>query len=84
MAIKLESETEKAMVSSIRNYFQKELDSEISNMQAGFVLNFFLKEIAPSVYNLAIKDAKAALHVSVADLEGTCFESEFAYWNKRK
>ncbi len=84
MAIKLTKETEKAMVSSIKDYFLKDLDEEIGDMQAGFVLNFFLKELAPSIYNQAVSDAKDALQNTIADLDGTCFEAEFTYWNKGK
>lgn len=46
------------------------------------LLDFFLKEIAPTVYNGAISDAQTYLRDRVGDLEGACYEPEFAYWAK--
>lgn len=85
MAIKLPSATEKMMISSIRTYFIKEMEQEdIGEMTAGFILNFFLKELAPTIYNQAISDAQSTLQDTVSDLNGTCYEAEFSYWNKKK
>lgn len=72
------------MVSSIKTYFRDNLDDDIGDMKAGFVLDFFLKELAPSIYNQAIGDAQATLQNAVSDLDGSCFEAEFTYWNKSK
>jgi uncharacterized protein (DUF2164 family) len=85
MAIKLPNPTEKAMISSIRTYFVKELEQEdIGEMKAGFLLSFILKEIAPTIYNQAISDAQSKLQDAVSDLNGSCYEAEFNYWNKKK
>jgi uncharacterized protein (DUF2164 family) len=84
MALKLPSETEKTMVASIKAYFRENLEDEIGDMKAGLVLDFFLKELAPTIYNKAIGDAKAYLLNTVTDLDGSCFEAEFTYWDKRK
>jgi len=84
MAIKIPSATEKMMISSIRTYFLKEHEQDLGEMKAGFILNFFLKELAPTVYNQAISDAQSTMQDTVSDLNGTCYEAEFSYWNKKK
>jgi len=84
MAIKLPTETEKTMITSIKAYFSQNLEEEIGDMKAGLLLDFFLKELAPTVYNKAISDAKFSLQNTLNDLDGSCFEAEFTYWDKRK
>ena len=80
MAIKLEDESRKRMVASIRRYFEQELDREIGDLQAGFLLDYFLAEIAPTVYNRAIADAQAWMLARVEDLESSLYEPEHGYW----
>lgn len=82
MSIDLSPDVRKQAQASLRRYFTEELDQEIGDLKAQALLDFFLKEIAPSVYNHAIGEAQAFLRDRVADLEGTCFEAEFAYWPK--
>ncbi len=83
MAIKLAKETEDRLIASIKRYFDETLDTEICDMKARLLLDFCLKEIGPNVYNRAIADAQAFLTDRVADLDGSCYEPEFGYWNKQ-
>ncbi len=82
MAIEIKADTRKRMVTSIRRYFEQELDEEIGNLQAGFLLDYCLKEICPTVYNQAIADAQAWMMGRVEDLEGSLFEPELGFWER--
>jgi uncharacterized protein (DUF2164 family) len=39
--------------------------------------------LGPSIYNQAIADAQSAMQDKVAELDVTCYEAEFSYWNKK-
>jgi uncharacterized protein (DUF2164 family) len=82
MAIVLPADARKQALASLRRYCTDEIEVDMSELQAMGLLDFFLKEIAPSVYNSAVADAQAFLRDRVADLEGSCYEPEFAYWPK--
>ena len=82
MAITLSTEGNKQALASIRRYCTEALELDVGDLKASSLLDFFLKEIGPSVYNAAIADAQVYLRDRVADLEGTCYEAEFAYWPK--
>jgi len=83
MTVKLGDETQKRLVSSIRRFFDEELDEPIGELKALRVLDFCLREVAPSVYNQAIADAQAYFADRVADLSGSNYEAEFDYWTKK-
>lgn len=38
--IKISKETREDMISSIKNYFEKEKDEELGDLAAGFILDF--------------------------------------------
>jgi uncharacterized protein (DUF2164 family) len=80
MAIKLPLEAEKRLYESIKRFFEEKLDEEIGDLKARLVLDYCLKEIGPTVYNKAIGDAQAWMQGKVAELDGSRFEPEFAYW----
>jgi len=82
MAIKLSDDTTKRLVTSIKRYVAENLDQAIGELKAGLFLEFALKEIGPSVYNHAIAEARDFFEARVGDLEGACFEREFAYWQQ--
>ena len=82
MAITLSDDTTKRLVASIKRYVAENLDQEIGDLQARLFLQFALKEIGPSVYNYAIGEARDFFEARVGDLEGSCFEREFAYWQQ--
>ena len=80
MPVALSPEAKKQAVASIQRYCAENLDADLGTLQATLLLEFFLKEIAPSIYNAAVGDAEAYLRDRLADLEGTCYAPEFAYW----
>ena len=82
MPITLAPEIKKQVVASLRRYCVEALDMEAGDLKVDLLLDFFLKEIAPTVYNGAISDAQTYLRDRVGDLEGACYEPEFAYWAK--
>ncbi len=82
MAITLSPETRRRVIDSIKRYFDEELDQEIGELRAGFVLDFLLKEVGPSIHNSAIVDAQARMQERVSELDESCFEPEFCYWQR--
>ena len=80
MTIQFERDAEQRATTSIKRYFTENMDEEVGDLKAKLVLDFFLREIGPTVYNGAIADAQAYFQRQVADLEGSCFETEFCYW----
>ncbi|MEA5074838.1 MAG: DUF2164 domain-containing protein [Coriobacteriia bacterium] len=82
MGIKLDSETERYLLESIKRFFVEELEQDIGDLKARAVLEFCIREIGPSVYNRAIADAQAFVQNAVSDLDGVQFEPEFAYWKR--
>jgi len=82
MAVALADDARKHALSSLKRFCTENLEVEVSDLQTFALLDFFLKEIGPSVYNTAVADAQVFLRDRVADLEGTCYEPEFAYWPK--
>ena len=80
MAITLPPDTTKELEASIKRYFAEHLDEDIGDLKARMLLDFCLKEIGPSVYNLAVSDARTYVQDRLADLEGSVYEKEFTYW----
>ena len=82
MPIKLSKVTKQQLIESIKRYFEEKLDEEIGNLKASLFLDFCLQEICPSVYNQAIIHARSFMEDKLSDLEDTCYELEFDYWQK--
>ena len=82
MPIDFSDDTSKRLIASIRRYFADELDQDIGDLKARLVLEYCVQEIGPSIYNQAIADAQAYFGRHVADLEGACYQREFAYWKR--
>jgi uncharacterized protein (DUF2164 family) len=82
MTIKLSKAAKKQSIESIKQFFEEKLDEEIGDLKASLFLDFCLEEICPSVYNRAIIDARAFMEDKLSDLEDTCYESEFGYWEE--
>ncbi|MEE9271317.1 MAG: DUF2164 domain-containing protein [Candidatus Krumholzibacteria bacterium] len=82
MVNKLSKEVEDRLIASIKRYFEEHMDEEIGDLKASLLLEFCLKEIGPTVYNRAIADAQAFMQDKVGDIEGSCYEPEFGYWEK--
>jgi uncharacterized protein (DUF2164 family) len=79
---KLPKDAQQQMADSIQRYWRENMDDPIGDLKAGLLLQFILDEIAPSIYNLAIRDAQAYLQEKVTDLEVNCFAPEFEHWRK--
>lgn len=82
MSIKLSNEAKQRSIASIKRFFNDTLEDEIGDLKASLVLDFCLKEIGPTIYNRAIRDAQTFMQDKVADLDGSCYEPEFGYWEK--
>ena len=82
MSIKLQKDTEKYLIASIKRFFADELEADIGELKASRVLEFCVREIGPSIYNQAIADAQSYFQEKAADLGGVRFEAEFDYWKR--
>lgn len=80
MTIKISKATKKKLIKSIKKYFEEELEEEIGDLKASLFLDFCLQEICPSIYNQAIIDARRFIEDKLSDMEDTCYEPEFGYW----
>ncbi len=83
MAIELSTDTARDLTDSIKRYFSEQLDEEIGDLKASLFLDFCLREIGPTIYNRAVADVQAHLQEHVSELDGSCYEPEFAYWKKK-
>lgn len=84
MPIELKSDIRQTLVESIQRFFSEDMDEEVGDLKANLVLNFCLREIGPSIYNQAISDAQTQMYAKIEDLEGSCWEPEFAYWKVKR
>lgn len=84
MAIKLNKDTEERLLASLQRYCAENFEEAIGNLKARMFLDFCLREIGPSIYNQAVQDAQAAMQEKIAEVETNCYETEFAYWQKKK
>lgn len=82
MAIKLKKEVEKHLLDSLQRYCAQNFDEDIGSLKARLLLDFVLREIGPSVYNQAVQDAQQVMQTKIAEVEHSCYETEFGYWKK--
>ena len=80
MSVEISKQVRAEAITSIQQYFERNMPEPIGELPAGLLLNFFIEEIGPAIYNKAIADAQARLTVRVADLSGELYEDEFQYW----
>lgn len=66
--IKISKETREEMISSIKNYFEKERDEELGNLAAGLILDYITEELAPEFYNQGVYDSYKFMTVRCEDL----------------
>ncbi len=83
MAIKLSTDTENYLLGSLQRYCAQNFDEEIGDLKARLLLDFCLREIGPSIYNQAVRDAQEVMQEKIAEVDANCYESEFAYWQKK-
>ena len=53
------------------------------SIAARLLLDFCFCEIGPSIHNQAVQDAQAVMQEKIAEVETNCYETEFAYWQKK-
>lgn len=82
--INISKEQRPALIASLRRYFDEEHELGLSELQGEMLLSFLLEEIGPTIYNRAIADARAFMTERVADLEGSCYEPEFAHYSPKR
>ncbi len=82
MVIELDGATRERLIVSIQRYFSEHLEQNIGRLKASLLLSFTLREIGPSVYNLAVSDAQAAIQQMASEIDGTRFEKEFGFWKR--
>ena len=82
MTIELKKDHRQALILSLKRYFAEDMDQDIGDLKTSLLLDFILKEIGPVIYNGAIADAQARMQEIISELDGTCFEPEFAYWKR--
>ena len=82
MSINLPKDKQEQIIKSLKYYFEENMETEIGDLKALLFLEYILKEIGPSIYNQAILDAQSVMTDKVDDLDSTCYEPEFMYWDK--
>ena len=83
MTIRLQKDTERYLIGSIKRFFAENMEAGIGDLKAALVLDFCVREIGPSIYNQAIADAQEYCQEKVADLGGSRFEAEFDFWKNK-
>jgi uncharacterized protein (DUF2164 family) len=81
MSITLSDDTTAKALTSLRRYFDDELEHPLGDLRARLFLEFILEEIGPSVYNTAVADAQVYLRDRITDLDAACYKPEFSHSN---
>ncbi len=68
--IELSKEIRQDLINSIKEFFAKERDEELSDFKAAAVLDFILETVGPHIYNQAVADAHALMSDRLDDLYG--------------
>ena len=68
--IEFSKEVRQDLLGSIREFFARERDEELSDFQAAAVLDFVLETVGPHIYNQAVADAHALMADRLDDLYG--------------
>ncbi len=76
MTIELSPDARDQLIAQIRAYLNEHFDQELGELGARLFLDFLLPKIAPTIYNLAIRDAQAYLQERLEDMEAQLWEPE--------
>ncbi len=68
--IELSKEVRRDLTDSIKEYFARERDEELSDFKAAAILGFILETVGPHIYNQAVADAHALMSERLDDLYG--------------
>jgi uncharacterized protein (DUF2164 family) len=79
MSIELDKARRDTLLSSIKEHVSEVFEQDIGDLKASLLLDFVLREIGPAIYNKAVSDAQATMIEMIAELDGTCFESELSH-----
>ena len=82
MNLELAKEQRKEAITSLQQYFERNLPEPVGDLAAGLLLDFFLKEIGPVIYNKAVSDAQTRMQRYVTELDSELYEPPFTYWTK--
>ncbi len=66
----LSKETKQDLINSIKEFFARERDEQLSDFQAAALLDFVLAALGPHIYNQAIADAHSLMADRLDDLYG--------------
>jgi uncharacterized protein (DUF2164 family) len=80
VTIELSREKRDEAITSLKKYFEEELQEPLGDLKAGLLLDFFVEDIGPAIYNQAIGDAQTRMQQRVADLDLELYSDEFQYW----
>jgi len=83
-SIELPDPTRQKAVASIKRFFAEQLDDDIGDLKAMLVLDYILAEHGPTIYNLALADARGFVEERAADVEGLGFPQEYPSLNAPK
>lgn len=81
--IVLTKEDRKRAVEALQEYAEENFDEGMGDLKAGLLLDFILRELGPTVYNQALRDARAFIEERAADVEGVLHKTEFPGWSRR-
>ncbi len=68
--IELSKEVKQDLLNSLKEFFARERDEQLSDFQAAAMLDFVLAAAGPHIYNQAIADAHALMADKLDDLYG--------------
>ncbi|MEK4236683.1 MULTISPECIES: DUF2164 domain-containing protein [unclassified Paenibacillus] len=74
--IKIQREHKLQITSSIQDYFETELSSEIGQLASENLLDFMLKELSPYIYNQALADARKVIEQKMISIEEDLYALE--------
>lgn len=74
--IKIQREHKLQITSSIQDYFDTELSSEIGQLASENLLDFMLKELSPYIYNQALADARKVIEQRMISIEEELYALE--------
>lgn len=76
MNIKLSKEEREVMISEVQYYFETERGETIGDLAADQCVSYMLKTLGPSIYNLALQDARRMLNDRFMAIEDELYAME--------
>jgi uncharacterized protein (DUF2164 family) len=76
MRIRLSDERRRLVLESLRSFYGREFDEDLSGFRAERILEFMMKAMGPPLYNQAVADARAYMQAKLEDIDGELYEPE--------